>query len=148
MSKWRLYSDFKDGKNTGGMIEYVTLFTIIALIILLIACINYINLTTARSSLRAKEIGIRKIMGASIAGIVQLMSKDFLKLVVIALIIAAPLAWFAMHQWLQDYPYRIEMSWWIFATGGIISILIALASVSFQAIKAAIANPVKSLRTE
>ena len=97
---------------------------------------------------RIKEVGIRKVLGASAGNIVYLFSKEFIVLIGIAFVIASPLAWYFMHKWLQDYPYRIDMSWWIFMLGGIASIIIALATVSFQAIKAAIANPVKSLRTE
>ncbi len=97
---------------------------------------------------RIKEIGVRKVLGASVASITTLLSKDFLKLVIISFIIASPVAWWAMSKWLQTYAYRIHIQWWIFAGAGIISVLIAVATVSFQAIKAAIANPVKSLRTE
>src|SRR5436309_11315149 len=97
---------------------------------------------------RIKEVGIRKVLGATAANIVYLFSKEFIILIAIAFAIATPIAWYYMHKWLQDYPYRISMSWWIFIIGGAASIIIALATVSFQAIKAAIANPVKSLRTE
>jgi putative ABC transport system permease protein len=97
---------------------------------------------------RTKEIGIRKILGASGGKIAAMLSKDFLKLVFIAILIAFPVAWWAMNKWLQSYAYRINISWWIFLAAGIIAILIALITVSFQAIKAAIANPVKSLRSE
>ena len=97
---------------------------------------------------RIKEIGIRKVFGASVADIVTMISKDFLKLVIIASIIAFPIAWWAMNQWLQDFAYRISIQWWMFALAGMLAILIALVTVSFQAIKAAIANPIKSLRTE
>ena len=115
---------------------------------LLIACINYMNLTTARSARRAKEIGIRKVLGASVTGIIALLSKDFLKLVGIATLIAVPVAWWVMNKWLQDFSYRINISWWVFAVAGALAVVIALFTVSFQAVKAAIANPVKSLRTE
>ena len=97
---------------------------------------------------RIKEVGIRKVLGASAAQIVYLFSKEFIVLVGLAFLIACPIAWYFMHQWLQDYPYRIEMSWWIFGLGGVCSILIALATASFQAVKAALANPVTSIRTE
>ena len=97
---------------------------------------------------RIKEVGIRKVLGATAGNIVYLFSKEFIILIAIAFAIATPIAWYYMHQWLQNYPFRIELSWWIFCIGGITSIIIALATVSFQAIKAAIANPVKSLRTE
>ena len=97
---------------------------------------------------RNKEIGIRKVLGASVTGIVQLLSKDFLRLVLIAIVIATPIAWWAMDKWLQAFSYRIHISWWMFALAGCIAVFIALFTVSFQAIKAAIANPVKSLRSE
>jgi ABC-type antimicrobial peptide transport system permease subunit len=97
---------------------------------------------------RIKEIGVRKVLGASVTGITALLSKDFLKLVFVSFILAAPVAWWAMYSWLQDYSYRVEIKWWVFAIAGILSILIAVLTVSYQAIKAAIANPVKSLRTE
>jgi putative ABC transport system permease protein len=97
---------------------------------------------------RTKEIGIRKVLGASVNSVVTTLSKDFLKLVSIALIIAIPLAWLTADKWLQNYPYRIALDWWLFAAACLLVLLVALATVSFQAIKAAIANPVKSLRTE
>jgi len=97
---------------------------------------------------RTKEIGIRKVLGASVTGVVRLLSKDFIKLVGIAILIASPIAWWAGNKWLQDFAYRINIGWWIFASAGVIALLIAMFTVSFQAVKAAIANPVKSLRTE
>jgi len=97
---------------------------------------------------RSKEISIRKVLGASAGNIVRMLSVDFLKLVLIASLIAFPVAWWAMHKWLQDFAYRVNMGWWVFAIAGISSVIIALATISFQAIKAAMANPVKSLRTE
>ncbi|HSU29060.1 MAG TPA: FtsX-like permease family protein, partial [Chitinophagaceae bacterium] len=97
---------------------------------------------------KVKEIGIRKVLGASISGIVSLLSRDFMKLVLIAAFIATPLAWYFMHQWLQDFAYRINIGWWVFAVAGSLALLIALVTVSFRAIRAAIANPVNSLRTE
>jgi len=93
-------------------------------------------------------VGIRKVLGATAGNIVFLFSKEFIILIAIAFGIAAPISWYYMNQWLQDYVYRIKISWWLFATGGLVAIFIALATISFQAIKAAVANPVKSLRTE
>ncbi|HEY4154522.1 MAG TPA: FtsX-like permease family protein, partial [Puia sp.] len=95
-----------------------------------------------------KEVGIRKVLGATAGSIVYLFSKEFILLIAIAFAVAAPIAWYYMHQWLQDYAYRINISWWLFAAGGLAAIIIALLTISFQAIKAAIANPVESLRTE
>lgn len=124
------------------------LFNIFTILTILIACMGLFGLVTFATEQRKKEIGIRKVLGASIAGIFNLVSKDFIKLIVIAILIASPVAWYVMEKWLQDFAYRINISWWIFALAGLTSILIALLTISFQAIKAAVANPVKSLRTE
>ncbi|MBD0285997.1 MAG: FtsX-like permease family protein, partial [Flavisolibacter sp.] len=97
---------------------------------------------------RTKEIGIRKVLGASVSNIVNMLSKDFLKLVFIASVIAFPVAWWGMHQWLQDFAYRIHISWWVFVVAALVAFVIALVTVSFQAVKAALTNPVKNLRTE
>jgi putative ABC transport system permease protein len=113
-----------------------------------IACLGLFGLATFISEQRTKEIGIRKVLGASVQGIVQLLSKDFMKLVGISFVIASPLSWWIMNNWLKDFAYRIPMEWWIIGTAGFIALLIALTTVSFQAIKAAIANPVQSLRSE
>ena len=123
-------------------------FTVFAGIAILISCLGLLGLSIYSTEQRRKEIGIRKVLGASVNGIVVLLSKDFVKLVLIALIIASPLAWYFMTKWLDDFAYRINISWWVFVMAGMIALLIALVTVSFQAIKAAIANPVKSLRTE
>ncbi|MCO5934883.1 ABC transporter permease [Mucilaginibacter sp. RB4R14] len=122
--------------------------TFIAVLIILMASINFINLSTAQSVGRSKEIGIRKVLGASTSGIVNMLSSDFMILVGISFLIASPIAWYFMHKWLQDFAYRIEIQWWVFAVSGILAMIVALATISFQAIKAAIANPVKSLRSE
>ncbi|HQW84349.1 MAG TPA: ABC transporter permease [Ferruginibacter sp.] len=113
-----------------------------------ISCLGLFGLAMYMAENRLKEIGVRKVLGASVAGIATLLSKDFLKLVVIAFLIAAPIAWFAMNKWLQGYTYRINIQWWVFVLAGLLSVLIAIITVSFQAIKAALSNPVKSLRTE
>jgi putative ABC transport system permease protein len=106
------------------------------------------GLATYTAQVKTKEIGIRKVLGASVGSVVQLISKDFLKLVIIATVIATPLAYWSMNKWLEDFAYRINISWWMFAVAVIVIMLIALITISFQSIKAAISNPVKSLRTE
>jgi putative ABC transport system permease protein len=125
-----------------------SIFTLFACIAIFIACLGLFGLSAFTISQRVKEIGIRKVIGASVTGIVTLLSKDFLKLVAIASLIAFPLAWYAMNSWLQNFAYRSNIPWWIFAAAGIIAVVIALVTISFQAIKAANANPVKSLRSE
>ncbi|HEA30671.1 MAG TPA: ABC transporter permease [Leeuwenhoekiella sp.] len=119
-----------------------------AFLAIVIACLGLFGLATYIAEQRTKEIGIRKVLGASVSSIVSMLSKDFIKLVLIAFIIAIPIAFWTMHEWLQEFAYRINISWWIFLATGGTALLIALLTVSFQAIKAAIANPVKSLRTE
>ncbi|HEV8506812.1 MAG TPA: ABC transporter permease [Chitinophagaceae bacterium] len=113
-----------------------------------IACLGLLGLSLFATIQRTKEIGVRKVLGASVSNILVLLSKDFIKLVLIASVIAFPVSWWIMHKWLQDFAYRINISWWIFLGAGLLSIVIALGTISFQAIRAAIANPVKSLRTE
>ena len=125
-----------------------TIFTIFAGIAIFIACLGLFGLSSFTITQRIKEIGIRKVLGASAASIVQLLSKDFLKLVLIAAVIAFPVAWYAMHQWLLDFAYRISIPWWIFIVAGIVAAVIALATISLLTVKAAMSNPVKSLRTE
>ncbi|HET6994153.1 MAG TPA: ABC transporter permease [Chitinophagaceae bacterium] len=119
-----------------------------ALLAIIIASLGLFGLATYMAEQRTKEIGVRKVLGATVGNIVSMLSRDFLRLVVIAAVFAFPLAWWFMHSWLQDFAYRVNISWWIFIAAAVIALLIALATVSFQAIKAAIANPVKSLRTE
>jgi len=120
-------------------------FTLMAI---LISCLGLFGLAAFSAEQRNKEIGIRKVLGASVPGIAGLLSKDFLKLVLIAIVIATPIAWWAMNKWLQAFTYRIQINWWMFALAGFIAILISLLTISFQAIKAAVANPVDSLRSE
>jgi putative ABC transport system permease protein len=115
---------------------------------IIISCMGLFGLVMFTTQLRIKEIGIRKVLGASVTQIVNLLSKDFLKLVILGIVIASPIAYWAMDKWLQDFAYRVDISLWIFALAGIVSIVIALLTVSYQSIKAALANPVKSLRTE
>ena len=113
-----------------------------------ISCIGLLGLVIYTTNLRTKEIGVRKVLGASVSNIVSLLSKDFVLLVMIAFVIAAPLTWWAMHKWLENFAYRTSINWWVFVVSGISMIIIALITLSIQTIKAAMANPVKSLRTE
>ena len=115
---------------------------------LLIACLGLFGLSIFIVERRIKEIGIRKVLGASIPNIIGLLSTGFLKLVLISALSASPLAWYFRHQWLQNFAYRINIEWWVFIAAGLIAILIAFLTISFRALKAAIVNPVKSLRTE
>ncbi len=121
---------------------------ILAGLAIFISCLGLFGLASHSAEKRVKEIGVRKVLGASVQNITLLLSSNFLKLVLIANIIAWPIAWFGVHKWLQGYAFRIDIQWWIFALAGIASILIAFFTVSFQSIKAAVANPVKSLRSE
>ena len=123
-------------------------FALFAGFAIFIACLGLLGLSLFATAQRTKEIGVRKVLGASVGNIVMLLSRDFIRLVMIAFIIASPVAWLVMHSWLQDFAYRIHISWWIFLAAGLLSILVALGTISFQAIRAALANPVKSLRSE
>jgi putative ABC transport system permease protein len=123
-------------------------FAIFAGFAILIACLGLFGLSLFATMQRTKEIGVRKVLGASVSNIVMMLSKDFIRLVIIAFVIASPVAWLVMNNWLNDFAYRININAWIFAGAGLLAIVIALATISFQAIKAAVANPVKSLRTE
>ncbi|RRA99781.1 ABC transporter permease [Larkinella rosea] len=125
-----------------------TLFGLFAGLAILIACLGLFALTTYTAERRTKEIGVRKVLGASVANIVRLLSKDFLQLVIIAILLASPIAWYAMNDWLADFAYRISVDWWVFALAGFGAVGIAFLTVSFQSIRAALMNPVKSLRSE
>ena len=124
------------------------IFLVFSILAILIACLGLFGLVTFAAEQRVKEIGIRKVLGARITNIFELLSKDFIKLIVLSICIASPVAWWAMSKWLQDFAYRISIRWWIFASVGAVCLLIALVTISFQAIKAAVANPVTSLRSE
>ncbi|HTD92251.1 MAG TPA: FtsX-like permease family protein, partial [Chitinophagaceae bacterium] len=125
-----------------------SIFSTFSGLAIFIACLGLFGLSAFSISQRVKEIGIRKVLGAKVSTIVMLLSKDFLKLVVLAAVIAFPAAWFIMNRWLQDFAYRTTIPWWMFVLAGIIAAFIAIVTISFQAVKAAVANPVKSLRTE
>ena len=133
---------YQSDKRMGAVFGVFTMLSIF------VACLGLFGLATYTAERRTKEIGIRKVLGASVQGVVRLLSKDFIKLVFIAAIIAFPVAWWAMNKWLENFAYRIDINWMVFIGAGLVVLLIALLTVSFQAIKAALANPVKSLRTE
>ncbi|GAB3944013.1 ABC transporter permease [Spirosoma harenae] len=136
------------GKQYQSDKQYGLLFSIFSGLAIFIACLGLFGLATFSAQQRTKEIGVRKVLGASVASIVTLLSKDFLKLVLIAIVIASPIAWWAMNHWLENFAYKINIGWWIFALAGLLAILIAFATVSFQSIRAALVNPVRSLRSE
>ena len=135
-------------KQYGNEQKMEGIFYGFALLSLVIACLGLFGLSTFVVERKTKEIGIRKVLGANVSGIVGLLSKDFLKLVLISILIATPLAWYFMNNWLQDFAYRVHIEWWVFIAAGIIAVFIALVTVSIQSIRAAVVNPVKSLRTE
>ncbi len=131
-------------KQERNQAKLVNLATIIAIVI---SCLGLFGLAVMIAFQRTREIGIRKVLGATVAGIVQMLMSDFIRLIIIALLIASPIAWWGMERWLQDFAYRIRIEWWMFALSGLVAVMIAMLTVSFQAIKAALVNPVKSLRT-
>ncbi len=133
---------YRDDQRIGTIVRYASILSIF------IACMGLFGLATLVVARRTKEIGIRKVLGADVKGLVGLLSKDFILLIIIASLLAFPVAWWALNKWLQDFSYRISIEWWVFVMGALAALLIALITVSFQAIKAAMANPVKSLRTE
>jgi putative ABC transport system permease protein len=124
------------------------LFNYFAAIAIFISCLGLLGLAAYTAQVRTREIGVRKVLGASITSVLLLLSKDFIRLVLIAIVIAVPLAWYSMNKWLQAFAYRISIGWWMFALAGAMAIVIALFTISFQAVKAAVANPAKSLKTE
>ena len=124
------------------------IFSVFAVLAIVIASLGLFGLSAFSIEQRTKEIGIRKVLGASVGSVVYLFSKEFIVLIGIAFAIATPVAWYFMHKWLQDFAYRVSISWWILFISGVLALLIAVLTVGFQAIKAGTANPVKSLRTE
>lgn len=133
---------YESEKTLSGIISAFTLIAI------LISCLGLFGLSAFAAEQRTKEVGIRKVLGASVAGITGLLAKDFLKLVVISILIASPIAWYFMHKWLTEFAYRVDIQWWIFALAGVVALSVAFLTVSFQSVKAALMNPVKSLRSE
>jgi len=142
------FADEAYNKQFIAQLRFGRLFICFSALAILISCLGLIGLSAFSAAQRKKEIGVRKVLGASVMNITALLSKEFVKLVLLAFIIASPLAWWAMNNWLQDFAYRIQISWWLFIYSGVTALLVALFAVSFQAIKAAMANPVKSLKTE
>lgn len=128
--------------------QYGQVFTMASVLAILIACLGLFGLATFTSEQRTKEIGVRKVLGASVSSIITLLSKDFLKLVLIAIVIASPIAWYGMHRWLQEFAYKTAIDWWVFAGAGTLAVGIALITVSFQSVKTALMNPVNALRSE
>ena len=124
------------------------LFTTFSCLAIFIACLGLLGLATYTAEQRTKEIGIRKVLGADLGSIVSLLSRDFIKLVFISIVIATPLSWYVMNQWLEDFAYRTEIHFWIFILAGCIALSIAVLTISYQSIKSAIVNPVSSLRSE
>jgi putative ABC transport system permease protein len=133
---------YADVKRTGNI------FTSFAILAIIIACLGLFALSAFMAEQRNKEIGIRKVLGASVQSITAMLSKDFIKLVIVSIVVASPVGWWAMTKWLQDFAYRISISWWMIAIAGLTSIVIALVTISFQSVKAALMNPVESLRAE
>jgi putative ABC transport system permease protein len=133
---------YADVKRVGSI------FNSFAVLAIIIACLGLFALSAFMAEQRNKEIGIRKVLGASVSSITAMLSRDFIKLVAIAIVIASPFAWWAMNKWLQDFAYKIDISWWMIAAAGFTAIVIALVTVSFQSVKAALMNPTKSLRSE
>jgi putative ABC transport system permease protein len=157
-SRWRalaperpfnyVFVDETFNKQYASEVTFGNLFVNFAVLAIFISCLGLLGLASYSTIQRTREIGIRKVLGASVSGIVNMLSQEFLILVLISALIAFPLAWFTMHNWLQDFAYRITISWWIFVFAGVLALVIAFTTVSFQAIKAALTNPVKSLRSE
>jgi putative ABC transport system permease protein len=135
-------SQYKAEEKQGQVLLAFTILTIV------IACLGLFGLITFTVGKRVKEIGIRKVLGAGVGSMVSLLTESLMKVVLISMLVAIPLSWLMMNKWLEDFAYRIHLEWWMFALAGIISFIIAIVTLSFQAIKAAVANPVKSLRTE
>jgi putative ABC transport system permease protein len=131
-----------------GEVQMSKLSTLFAVLAIFISCLGLFSLAAYTVERRIKEIGIRKVLGASVPGLAALLSKEFLQLVGISCLVAFPSAWWMMHNWLQSYEYRVSIHWWIFTLAGITALFIAVVTISFQAIKAALMNPVKSLRAE
>ncbi|WP_200979335.1 ABC transporter permease [Echinicola sp. 20G] len=145
-----VYSFLDDDFNSQYQSDFrfKQLFTTFSVIAILIACLGLLGLATYTAEMRTKEIGIRKVLGAEVFSIVTLLSKDFVKLVLVAIAIATPVSWYVMNKWLMGFAYQIEIHWWIFAVAGLMAVMVAILTISFQSIKSALINPVNSLRSE
>jgi len=142
------FADDDYARKFDGTQRVATLTALFSALTIFISCLGLFGLAAYMTSNRIKEIGIRKVLGASVFRITALLTKDFLALVALSIVIATPIAWYAMHRWLQDYAYRIDIKWWVFLLAGLLAVVVSLLTVSYQAIRAATANPVKSLRTD
>jgi len=141
-----LDEEFENWYRTEQRLEKI--FSYFTFLAIFISCLGLLGLASFTAERRTKEIGVRKVLGASVAGIVRLLTTTFIKWVLLANIIAWPIAWYAMNKWLQNFAYRINMTWWMFVLAGTLALTIALLTVSYQAVRAAMANPVESLRYE
>ena len=152
MTNITLRAPAQSSRFTGNVVDFLMGATLalagVLSLAIFVACLGLFGLVTYAAEQRTKEVGIRKVLGASVQNIVTLLSRDFIGLVVVSILIAFPAAWWAMHNWLQGFAYKINLSWWLFAASAGIALFIALVTVSFQAVKAALVNPVKSLRSE
>ena len=142
------FQDEQVSKLYASEVKFQKLFSNFTFIAILIACLGLFGLSAYTAQQRTKEIGIRKILGASVLGVTQLLSKEFLKLVLVAIAVSIPIAWYTMSEWLQNFAYHVELRAWMFVLSGLVAALIAMVTVSFQSIKAALTNPVNSLRNE
>lgn len=144
------YSFLDDDLNTAYISDQrqANLFGVFSFLTIFIACMGLLGLIAFIAQQKTKEIGIRKVLGASISEIVQMLARDFVMVIVIAMLMATPVAWYFMNKWLQDFAYKIEIPWWVFIVSGGMALVIALFTMGFQAVKAAVANPAQSLRTE
>ncbi len=128
--------------------RFKKIFSAFSILAILIASLGLFGLANYTAEIRTKEIGIRKVLGAEVSSIVALLSKDFIKLVLVAIVIATPLAWYVMNKWLDGFAYQVEIGWWVYPLAGIVAIVVAMATISSQAIRAAMLNPVESLKSE
>jgi putative ABC transport system permease protein len=142
------FLDESFGKMYKGEDKLKTLLTLFTAITIFVSCLGLLGLAANAAERRKKELGVRKVLGATVRDLVVLLSKDLVKLVLVSILLASPVAWYFMNQWLDNFPYRITISWQMFAVAGVLAVVLALLTVSFQTVKSALANPVKNLRTE